>query len=329
MQRPPRFMEYGLFAKAVDEISEKAIAPTILLHSMAGEPTLHPNILEMISYAKERGRTVYLLTNGSRLEPEFVEKLIDSGVDRIKISVHTPTAETFRLRAADTEFEPYRELVTSAIAQILDREFQGKVSFTLLKTPYKRFSKMFRRWPIMETKEEIYQHTLSWLQAIEEKMENASARSAIADWMKGLSGWIAGTSLIRFSRFRIAKNFTLDVPVMLELVTDGLKADEQSLKRARFGYCAGLTKHITVLSDGRMVFCPSDIDGATAFGNLEDTSILEAYGREDVVQIGKSFRQYRFDHSHCQKCRGAKTIPGLLYRGVYSIVKRCPIRYED
>jgi MoaA/NifB/PqqE/SkfB family radical SAM enzyme len=60
-----------------------------------GEPLLHPHAAEMIAYAKDRGFTVTLTTNGSRLDEATARELIDARLDRIRVSLNAGSAETY------------------------------------------------------------------------------------------------------------------------------------------------------------------------------------------------------------------------------------------
>ena len=79
------FMDFALFCKVIDEI--KGHVPAIRL-SLRGEPTLHPDFIKCIYYAKQAGiKEVSTLTNASKLEPEFFEKMMLAGIDWITISL--------------------------------------------------------------------------------------------------------------------------------------------------------------------------------------------------------------------------------------------------
>ena len=57
-----------------------------------GEPMLHPHMVEMIEYAKERGARVWMNTNGSMFGPttprrEKLERLIKAHIDLIEFSM--------------------------------------------------------------------------------------------------------------------------------------------------------------------------------------------------------------------------------------------------
>lgn len=78
-------MDFGLFTSIIDEICTKV--PAIRL-SLRGEPTLHPQFLQCISYAKKQGvREVSALTNGSRLSAECFRDMLRAGIDWLTISV--------------------------------------------------------------------------------------------------------------------------------------------------------------------------------------------------------------------------------------------------
>lgn len=76
-------MKLEIFKKVIDEI--KTVSSRITLNQQ-GEPTLHPNLLEMVEYAKNAGLSVSLLTNASKLKEEMSERLLDMELDRIVFS---------------------------------------------------------------------------------------------------------------------------------------------------------------------------------------------------------------------------------------------------
>lgn len=78
-------MQENLFKKIVDEIAGNVVAVRL---SLRGEATIHPKFIEFIKYAKEKGiKEVSFLTNGSRLEDDFIKELILAGADWVTVSV--------------------------------------------------------------------------------------------------------------------------------------------------------------------------------------------------------------------------------------------------
>jgi radical SAM protein with 4Fe4S-binding SPASM domain len=98
-------MEWDLYTAIIDEIAP--FAEAVVLHSW-GEPLLHTRILDMIRYAKERDLWVETSTNATRLNEEVSRQLIDSGLDRIYLSMDGLTKETYEKVRVKGKFEEVR-----------------------------------------------------------------------------------------------------------------------------------------------------------------------------------------------------------------------------
>jgi len=61
-----------------------------------GEPLAHPDIVDMIRRVKSLGCYVELITNGTLLDNSLSEKLIDSGIDLLWVSLDGATPESYR-----------------------------------------------------------------------------------------------------------------------------------------------------------------------------------------------------------------------------------------
>jgi radical SAM protein with 4Fe4S-binding SPASM domain len=83
------FMSSEMFNKIVDELCEFPQKIKKIKIGNHGEPTLNPNVIEMVRYAAESGcaEIVEMFTNGSKLVPELNRGLVDAGLQRINISL--------------------------------------------------------------------------------------------------------------------------------------------------------------------------------------------------------------------------------------------------
>ncbi|MCK7504655.1 MAG: radical SAM protein [Desulfobacterales bacterium] len=91
LTRKRGFMEFGLFEKIMKELSGASRKPVVHLHGF-GEPLLDESLPERIKLAKACGiKHTYLVTNASLLSPETSRKIIDAGLDTMKISFTAPT----------------------------------------------------------------------------------------------------------------------------------------------------------------------------------------------------------------------------------------------
>lgn len=83
--------------KMTDEVREKGRGYTeYIRYTGNGEPLLHPNIFELLSYAKKHsGVFVTLTSNAALLGETKALRLIDTGIDMIDISIDAFTDETY------------------------------------------------------------------------------------------------------------------------------------------------------------------------------------------------------------------------------------------
>ena len=79
----------------IDQASELGIFT--VMFGMGSEATLHPNLLEVLTYACKRIPDVILFTNGSRIKPKDVYKYVETGVTRICISLDAADQEIYKL----------------------------------------------------------------------------------------------------------------------------------------------------------------------------------------------------------------------------------------
>jgi len=109
------FMDFGLFKKLIDE-GEKYRLPSANL-SWRGEPLLHPEFFEMVKYAKRRGVVdVRINTNGTLLDDENLGEMIESGIDRVIVSVDGATKSTYESLRKGADFKK----VTAGVKKLVD-----------------------------------------------------------------------------------------------------------------------------------------------------------------------------------------------------------------
>ena len=85
LTRNREIMSFELFEEIINKLPEEI--DTITLSGL-GEMFLDPNIFDKIKYLKDRDYKVLALTNGSVFTDEKIEKLNDSGIDSLRISIH-------------------------------------------------------------------------------------------------------------------------------------------------------------------------------------------------------------------------------------------------
>lgn len=87
MRRARSLLDLGVYRELVRQMEALGIR-RMTLHTI-GEPTLHPDLPEMIRLAKQAGISVGFSTNGTRLNPDLARALVEAGPDLINVSAES------------------------------------------------------------------------------------------------------------------------------------------------------------------------------------------------------------------------------------------------
>ncbi len=85
-------LDMELYKKVIEELS-----PTLLylILYFQGEPYLHPHFFELVHFASERKIYTATSTNAHYLDDENARKTVESGLDRLVISIDGTTQDTY------------------------------------------------------------------------------------------------------------------------------------------------------------------------------------------------------------------------------------------
>ncbi len=83
-----------------------------------GEPLLHKDFCQFLSYAKKHNLAAELITNGSLLRKEIVQSLISSDIDSLSISFPSLTKQNYERIMRGLAFEKVFENVLFAIREL-------------------------------------------------------------------------------------------------------------------------------------------------------------------------------------------------------------------
>ncbi|MBR5643411.1 MAG: radical SAM protein [Salinivirgaceae bacterium] len=92
LQRPGQLMDLATFDNALQPLAPWLVNCQFFLQ---GEPTLNPELCQMIATAHSRRIFTTMSTNGQTLTPELCNNLVASGLDRLIISVDGTTQEVY------------------------------------------------------------------------------------------------------------------------------------------------------------------------------------------------------------------------------------------
>ena len=128
-------LSFDLYKKIIDDIKESGTKLRLLSLYKDGEPLLHPDFPQMVRYAKDSGITprIWTKTNGSLLSPELNQKIVDSGLDWIGISVEATSAEKyFTIAGVKLDYEQFKSNIAHLYSIKKDLHIYIKIADTNL-----------------------------------------------------------------------------------------------------------------------------------------------------------------------------------------------------
>jgi len=107
---------------------------------MTGEPLMGSDVHKYINFAKAIGYDyVYLSTNGSLLSPDKTSRILNAGIDSIKLSINAATRETYRLIHGRDDFG--RVMKNLKQLDICDLGSQIRIAVSFIVTDENRHEK--------------------------------------------------------------------------------------------------------------------------------------------------------------------------------------------
>lgn len=239
-----------------------------------GEPMLHPHMVEMIEYAKDRGARVWLNTNGSMFGPSLphrqkLERAISAGIDLIEFSMDAGDPETY------AQLRPPRGGRPADPQKWWDR-MVGNVSAAL------------------ELRKRLRKNTRVVVSIIRQEAIEGKLDQAVTFWLDhiGVDEVITRKFLNWDDNTSISLNAALDKHLYRDLPAEKKEP------------CVWPFERLNVDTLGRIALCGQDISFSTShlFPNANDKSIQE-------IWRGEVFDWYRRMHlegrgAECNPCRG-------------------------
>ena len=91
--RPTGMLQKDFFSQTIDDIHKELL---YLIFYFQGEPYLNTDFLEMVKYASDKGIYTATSTNAHYLTDEAARKTVESGLDRLIISIDGTTQDVYK-----------------------------------------------------------------------------------------------------------------------------------------------------------------------------------------------------------------------------------------
>ncbi|WHH58602.1 tungsten cofactor oxidoreductase radical SAM maturase [Petroclostridium sp. X23] len=112
-----------------------------------GEPMMHPKIFDMLRSVKELGLRVEMITNGSYLSKENINKLIDLELDILFTSLDSPEEERYNEIRQGADFQSVSQNIANLQAMKRERKVKKPelgIEFVAMKKNFYQLPKLIR-----------------------------------------------------------------------------------------------------------------------------------------------------------------------------------------
>ena len=261
--RPTGMLEEKFFREITDQLHRDLL---YLIFYFQGEPFLNPDFIRMIEYAASKNIYTATSTNAHFLDKETAKKTVESGLDRLIISLDGTTQEIYQQYRIGGSLEKVLEGARNII------EWKKKINSSL---PYVVF-----QFLVVHPNE--HQITEAKKLAEEIGVDNIVFKTAqINDYEKG-NPLIPHTN--KYSRYK--KN----------------KAGEYLLKNSLFNHCWKLWHSSVITWDGKTVPCCFDKDAKYKMGDLKEQKFKVIWKGDLYKNFRQAVLRSRKETDICTNC---------------------------
>lgn len=256
-------LDFGLYKSTIDELGDSL---WYLLLYFQGEPFLHKQFFDLVRYASAKRIYTATSTNAHFLTDDNARKTVESGLDRLIISIDGTTQETYAAYRKGGELEK----VLKGTENVLRWKKELKS-----KTPYVVF-----QFLVVKPNE----HQIEDVKAMAEKIgvdEVGLKTAQIYDYKQG-------SSLIpnqeKYSRYRKLADGTYEI------------------KNRLINHCWKMWHSCVMTWDGKIVPCCFDKDAHYQLGSVKETTFGEVWKGKSYNQFRKTILKGRSKIEMCKNC---------------------------
>jgi radical SAM protein with 4Fe4S-binding SPASM domain len=262
--RPTGMLERDFFRGTIDQLSKDLM---YLVFYFQGEPYLNPEFLNMVQYAASKKIYTATSTNAHYLTDANAKKTVESGLDRLIISVDGTTQEVYQQYRVGGRLSKVLEGASNIVKW--KKELKSKTPFIIFQFLVVRHN----------------QHQVEEVQRIAKEIGVDEVRlktAQVYDYENDPNQLIPTIS--KYSRYKIG--------------ADG----KMKFKGNNQNHCWRLWHDPVITWDGAVVPCCFDKDAQHRLGNLKDKSFKEVWSNKEYHEFRSKVLEGRKNIDICANC---------------------------
>jgi radical SAM protein with 4Fe4S-binding SPASM domain len=261
--RPTGMLEQDFFRKTIDEISKELL---YLIFYFQGEPYLNTGFLDMVKYAAAKGIYTATSTNAHYLTDANAKKTVESGLDRLIISIDGTTQDVYT---------QYR------VGGHLDKVIQGAKNIVKWKKELNS-SKPFVFFQFLVVKPN--EHQIEDIKRLAKEIGVDQVRFKTAQVYDYEEGNRLIPTIDKYSRYHRNEDGTY------------------AIKNKLSNHCWRLWHSPVVTWDGLVVPCCFDKDAQHRLGDLKKESFKELWHNKEYIRFRSQILDTRKNIDICANC---------------------------
>lgn len=276
----------------------------VKLHQM-GEPTLHPQLVDIVSHAESKGIPIELNTNCSMLTPELVDGLYHAGLTNLILSYQTPDEESFKTRKVINKkltFDIYMDKVRMAVERKVALGASTHLEIDVMNTVGSP------EIHIVGEGSRASRVLVEWI-AFARSLERKYGLPPTPHNMDAVQG---GFRFLEHEedtgRYTLLPGVDL---LWKRLHSWGNVIQPEEVRQTVDGYCPAPNEQFVILWDGRVTVCCTDYEGRLTVGNINEQSIEQIWTGPKWRHMREQMWRDVLEHQTCRVCKGVEA-PSLV-----------------
>lgn len=262
--RPTGMLKKDFFSETIDQLSRELM---YLVFYFQGEPYLNPDFLDMVRYAASKKIYTATSTNGHFLNDANAKRTVESGLDRLIISIDGTTQETYEQYRVGGNLK--KVLVGAANIIKWKKELNSSKPFVIFQFLVVRHN----------------EHQIEEVKQLAKQIGVDQVRlktAQVYDYENDPNRLIPTNN--RYSRYKKDKN------------------GKMAFRGNNANHCWRLWHDPVITWDGAVVPCCFDKDARHRLGNLRDQSFKELWQNKNYRNFRSQVLQSRKNIDICANC---------------------------
>jgi radical SAM protein with 4Fe4S-binding SPASM domain len=268
--RDTGMLKKDFFTQTIDDIHKELL---YLIFYFQGEPFLNPDFLEMVKYAHNKGIYTATSTNAHYLTDEKAMRTVESGLDRLIISIDGTTQDVYKQYRVGGNLEKVLQGARNIVKW--KKELKSKTPF------------VFFQFLVVKPNE----HQIEDIKKLAKEIGVDQVRfktAQVYDYENDPHNLIP--TIDKYSRYRKTKN------------------GDMQIKSGLGNHCWKLWHANVITWDGLVVPCCFDKDAMHRLGNLQTQSFKEIWHNDNYKQFRSELFKSRKNIDICANCSEGLTV---------------------